>query len=317
MGKQSQSVITLMGPTASGKSAASLMLAERFGGEVITVDSAQVYKGMDIGTAKPSPVEQRLVRHHLLDIRDPAEKYSAAEFREDALRLIGEILGRGKVPLLVGGTNLYFRALFQGLSELPAADAEVRANIEAQAQRFGWPALHQRLQQVDPVSGARIHSTDPQRIQRALEVYEITGKTLTELCQVDDGPSVFPYHNVKIIMAPQERSWLHQRIAVRFDQMLAQGFLDEVRRLYARGELTSNLPAIRAVGYRQVWAFLDGDYDEQQMREKGIVATRQLAKRQMTWLRQEQDAARFECSADNILDEVERYVAQHLHRDLP
>lgn len=307
-------VITLMGPTASGKSAASLLLAERFGCEIITVDSAQVFKGMDIGTAKPSIEEQQRIRHHLLDIRDPAENYSVAEFRKDALFLIDEILARGNVPLLVGGTNLYFRALLQGLSDLPAANAEIRAEIEVQAQSLGWVVMHQYLQNVDPVSAARIHSTDSQRIQRALEVYKISGKTMTELYQLQESASVFPYRNVKIIMAPQDRSWLHQRIAVRFKQMLEQGIVSEVQSLYLRGDLTSDLPAVRAVGYRQVWAYLENKYDERQMHEKAVIATRQLAKRQLTWLRKEQDATWFECSAAGVLAEVERFVARQLHQ---
>lgn len=309
-----KSVITLMGPTASGKSAAGLLLAERFGCEIITVDSAQVFKGMDIGTAKPSIEEQQRIRHHLLDIRDPAKSYSAAEFRKDALRLIDEILARGNVPLLVGGTNLYFRALLQGLSDLPAANTKVRAEIEAQAQYLGWPAMHQYLQKIDPVAAARIHATDPQRIQRALEVYKISGKTMTELCQLKQDEPVFPYRNVKIIMAPQDRSWLHQRIAVRFKQMLEQGMVNEVQGLYARGDLQPDLPAIRAVGYRQVWAYLENEYDAQQMHDKAVIATRQLAKRQLTWLRKEQSATWFECSAAGILLEVERFVKRQLHQ---
>ncbi len=309
------SVITLMGPTASGKSAVSLFLAERFGCEIITVDSVQIFKGMDIGTAKPNEKEQQRVRHHLLDIRDPATSYSAAEFREDALLLIGKILERGKVPLLVGGTNLYFRALLQGLSNLPAADAVVRAELEAQAQRFGWPVMHQRLQDIDPVAAARIHATDPQRIQRALEVYDITGKTMTELCQSEGSKPAFPYYNVKIIMAPRHRSWLHQRIAGRFKAMLNQGFADEVLGLYTRGDLNANLPAIRAVGYRQMWAYLEGEYgDEQEMYEKAVIATRQLAKRQLTWLRKEKDAAWFECSGSDIFSTIGKIVEYQLHK---
>ncbi len=314
MGRCAESVITLMGPTASGKSAVSLLLAERFGCEIITVDSAQVFKGMDIGTAKPSIEEQQRIRHHLLDIRDPAKSYSAAEFRKEALLLIDEILARGKVPLLVGGTNLYFRALLQGLSDLPAANTEIRAEIEAQAQRLGWAAVHQSLQNVDPVSAARIHATDSQRIQRALEVYKISGKTMTELYQLKSSVSVFPYRNVKIIMAPQDRSWLHQRIAVRFKRMLERGMVNEVRGLYERGDLTFDLPAVRAVGYRQVWAYLEGEYDEQQMHEKAVIATRQLAKRQLTWLRKEQGATWFECSAAGVLVEVEQFVERQLHQ---
>jgi len=310
----SESVITLMGPTASGKSAVSLLLAERFGCEIITVDSAQVFKGMDIGTAKPSVEEQQRIRHHLLDIRDPAENYSAAEFRKDALFLIDEILARGNVPLLVGGTNLYFRALLQGLSDLPAANTEIRAGIEAQAQSLGWAVMHQYLQDVDPVSAARIHATDSQRIQRALEVYKISGKTMTELHQLKARAPVLPYRNVKIIMAPHDRSWLHQRIAIRFKRMLEQGMINEVQNLYVRGDLAFNLPAVRAVGYRQVWAYLEGEYDEQQMHEKAVIATRQLAKRQLTWLRKEQGAVWFECSAAGVVAEVEQFVERQLHQ---
>ncbi|RUO75985.1 tRNA (adenosine(37)-N6)-dimethylallyltransferase MiaA [Idiomarina seosinensis] len=276
-------VICLYGPTAAGKTSLALDLCEKLPCEIISVDSALVYRGMDIGTAKPTADEQRQVPHHLIDICDPAESYSAAEFQRDATRLIEQILKRKRVPLLVGGTMLYFKALLEGLSQLPESDPKIRQQLTDQLERDGLASLHQQLAQVDPVSAKRIHPNDPQRTLRALEVYRLTGVTLTELTQQRHGQLQYPIHQFAI--APLERSTLHQRIEQRFDQMLKQPFEAEVRELYERGDLHPDLPSIRSVGYRQMWAYLAGDYDYSTMRERGIIATRQLAKRQLTWLR--------------------------------
>jgi tRNA dimethylallyltransferase len=277
--------IFLMGPTASGKTSLAIALTERLPCEIISVDSALVYRGMDIGTAKPDAETLARVPHRLIDIRDPAEPYSAVEFREDALREMAEISGRGKIPLLVGGTMLYFKVLREGIAAMPAADPEIRRQIEEEAKSGGWQTVHEQLAQVDPVAAARIHPADPQRLQRALEVYRITGVSMTELQEQTSVTGPIPYQLKQLAIAPTERSVLHQRIARRFDEMLEAGLVDEVRRLYERGDLHPDLPAIRAVGYRQVWDYLEGKLDYEQMRERGIIATRQLAKRQFTWLR--------------------------------
>ncbi|HSG53113.1 MAG TPA: tRNA (adenosine(37)-N6)-dimethylallyltransferase MiaA [Rheinheimera sp.] len=276
-------VIFLMGPTASGKTALATALYQQLPCELISVDSALVYRSMDIGTAKPTLEDLALAPHHLIDIRDPASNYSAADFRSDALRLIAEIQHRGNIPLLVGGTMLYFKALLDGISALPEADPVIRAQLEAEATQKGWAALHEELAKVDPVSAQRIHPNDPQRINRALEVFRITGRSLTELTAEKGEPFAYPVHQFAI--APTERSVLHQRIALRFDQMLAAGFEQEVIQLRKRADLHLDLPSMRCVGYRQMWQYLDGDCDYAQMRERGIAATRQLAKRQLTWLR--------------------------------
>ena len=273
----------LMGPTASGKTGLALQLATKIPCEIISVDSALIYRGMDIGTAKPTAEELAIVPHHLIDIKDPAESYSAADFRNDALTLMQQICAKGKIPLLVGGTMLYYKALLEGLSPLPQANAEVRAQIEKQAQQIGWQGLHQQLAVIDPQSAQRIHPNDPQRINRALEVYYLTGKSLTELTEQKGEP--LPYRLLQFAIAPQERAVLHQRIELRFQQMLAQGFQQEVEKLFARQDLHLNLPSIRCVGYRQMWEFLQGKYDFAEMKYRSICATRQLAKRQMTWLR--------------------------------
>lgn len=272
-----------MGPTASGKTALAMSLRQRFPVELISVDSALIYRGMDIGTAKPTAEELALAPHRLIDIRDPAESYSAADFRADALREMAAITAEGKIPLLVGGTMLYFKALLEGLSPLPAADPEVRAQIEKQAQELGWEALHRQLQQVDPVSAARIHPNDPQRLSRALEVFLISGKTLTELTKISG--ETLPYNVQQFAIAPATREQLHQRIALRFEQMMAAGFEAEARALFERGDLHTDLPSVRCVGYRQMWSYLEGEIDYDEMVYRGICATRQLAKRQMTWLR--------------------------------
>jgi tRNA dimethylallyltransferase len=277
----------LLGPTASGKTAAALALAARRPVEIISVDSALVYREMDIGTAKPTAEERAVAPHHLIDIVDPADAYSAAEFRSDALRLIGEISARGRLPLLVGGTMLYYKALTQGLNDLPAADANVRAALDADAARDGWPALHARLAAVDPVTAARLAPNDSQRIQRALEVFMLTGQAMSVLlaapARVDSDAKAWRF--VPIALEPSERSVLHARIEKRFDAMLAEGFIDEVVKLRERGDLLPEMPSMRCVGYRQVWEYLDGAVDYSTMRDKGVFATRQLCKRQLTWLR--------------------------------
>ncbi|MEH2922543.1 tRNA (adenosine(37)-N6)-dimethylallyltransferase MiaA [Samsonia erythrinae] len=275
--------IFIMGPTASGKTALAMALRESLPVELISVDSALIYTGMDIGTAKPSVEELAQAPHRLIDIRDPAESYSAAEFRRDALREMAEITAAGRIPLLVGGTMLYFKALLEGLSPLPPADAEVRQRIEMQAKEVGWDAMHRQLSDIDPVAATRIHPNDPQRLSRALEVFFVSGNTLTELTKtVGDG---LPYRVHQFAIAPATRELLHQRIEQRFHQMLAAGFEAEARALFARKDLHTDMPAIRCVGYRQMWSYLSGEIGYDEMVYRGICATRQLAKRQMTWLR--------------------------------
>lgn len=281
-------VIFIMGPTAAGKTDLAIECVEQFGCELISVDSALVYRGMNIGTAKPDAETLQRAPHKLIDIIDPAESYSAANFRDDALKEIQATLSRGKTPVLVGGTMLYYKSLQEGLSELPAADEAVRAKLEADAQALGWQAMHQRLEKIDAVSAKRIHPNDPQRIQRALEVYEISGKTLTEFWQQQSSQAL-PYNLLKIAFFPENRDLLKQRIAQRFHQMLELGFVDEVIALRQREDLNLDLPSMRCVGYRQVWEHLDGVHTYDEMVEKGIIATRQLAKRQLTWLRKEQN----------------------------
>ena len=277
-----------MGPTASGKTDLSLALCEHLDAEIISVDSAQVYRGMDIGTAKPDAATLARVPHHLIDILDPAQSYSAAHFAADARRLIGEIRGRGRLPLLVGGTMLYFRALTQGLSDLPPADPQLRRRLEREAAEQGWPALHARLATLDPEAGARLHPNDQQRIQRALEIIELTGATPAQsYARAKDGAFALPL--LKIALNPPQRSELHERIAQRFARMMQQGLLDEVRRLHARGDLHPDLPSMRSVGYRQLWDHLEGLGGLDEAVQRGIAATRQFAKRQLTWLRSEPD----------------------------
>lgn len=278
--------ICIMGPTGTGKTDLAIALRQYFPLEIISVDSALIYKGMDIGTAKPDAATLANAPHRLIDFLDPSQPYSAADFRADALREMADISASGRIPILVGGTMLYFRALEYGLSLLPEANPAVRARIEAQAKIHGWQALHERLAQLDPVAAQRIHPNDPQRLLRALEVCEVSGKSLTELQQAR-WQAPCPYQLLKIALIPSDREWLRQRLAQRFDRMLEQGFINEVKRLWQRGDLDTHLPAIRAVGYRQVWDYLNGKIDYTQMRDRAIVATRQLAKRQMTWLRSE------------------------------
>ncbi len=296
--------VFLMGPTASGKTALACELSERFPVELISVDSALVYRGMNIGTAKPDAATLARYPHRLIDIRDAAEPYSAADFRTDAVDAMREITSRGKLPLLVGGTGLYFRALQQGLSQLPEADQAIRERLTAEAATVGWPALHQRLAERDPAAAARIGPNDAQRVQRALEVIELTGRPLSEQQRGGSGEA-FPWRVLKLALLPADRAPLHERIAQRFDAMLAAGFLDEVRALRARGDLHADLPAIRAVGYRQAWDHLDGEVDAREFRDRGIFATRQLAKRQITWLRSELDARVLDPDQSRLFDRAE------------
>jgi tRNA dimethylallyltransferase len=308
--------LALAGPTASGKTAASMAIAERFPVEIISVDSALVYRGMDIGTAKPSAAELATVPHHLINIRDPLHAYSAAEFVSDARRLIVDISARGKLPLLVGGTMLYFKVLRHGLDDMPHADPSVRAEIEAQATQRGWPAMHAELAGLDPITAARLNPADSQRISRALEVYRISGQTLSSFHTTKSvatdadttratGLKTLEDPNARMIsLEPVERAWLHQRIALRFDAMLAEGMMDEVSTLRARGDLHADLPSMRCVGYRQAWEALDGRWPMAELRERGIAATRQLAKRQITWLRSTPQRKVVACDSSDALDRV-------------
>ncbi|AXK72411.1 tRNA (adenosine(37)-N6)-dimethylallyltransferase MiaA [Lysobacter sp. TY2-98] len=286
--------IALMGPTASGKTALAVEWAQRFNGEVVSVDSALVYRGLDIGAAKPTAHERAGVPHHLLDVRDPWQPYSAAEFATDALAAVEAIVARGRLPILAGGTGLYFHALLRGLAPMPEADADTRTAIEAEAGERSWAALHAELASIDPEAASRIHATDAQRIQRALEVWRLSGRTISDWRR-ERPVHRFPCRVLKLVVAPPSREVLHERIARRFDAMLEAGFLDEVRRLRALPQLAAHpkpldLPAIRAVGYRQAWEHLDGLFDAATLRDRGVFATRQLAKRQLTWLRGELDA---------------------------
>lgn len=278
--------VFLMGPTASGKTGLAIELCQHYPCEIISVDSALVYRGMDIGTAKPDKATLEHAPHRLIDIRDASESYSAADFRDDALREMRSITAGGKIPLLTGGTMLYFRALEHGLSELPAADPDVRLELEQQAADIGWAAMHEILREKDPQAAVRIHPNDPQRIQRALEVIKISGQSMTGLQQLSRGEGT-GYRILKIIISPEDRSVLHQRIERRFDQMINTGFIDEMKMLHRRSDLHAELPSMRAVGYRQAWDYLEGNCSFDDMREKAIAATRQLAKRQLTWLRRE------------------------------
>lgn len=293
--------IFLMGPTASGKTALAMELFDQLPCELISVDSALIYRQMDIGTAKPSAELLARYPHGLIDIRDPVESYSAAEFRQDALREMARITAAGRIPVLVGGTMLYFNALQKGLARLPAADPRVRAEIEAEAERLGWPALHERLAQLDPASGERLKPTDAQRIERALEVVLLTGKPIGEHWAAQE-EAMLPYRVTALALMPGDRSRLHQRIEQRFDQMLAEGFEAEVRRLREDFALHADLPAIRCVGYRQMWDYLEGRLSQDEMRFRGIVATRQLAKRQLTWLRSWPDLHWFDSESDKFID---------------
>ncbi|WP_019919346.1 tRNA (adenosine(37)-N6)-dimethylallyltransferase MiaA [Methyloversatilis discipulorum] len=296
-------VLVLLGPTASGKTAAVARIARALPIELISVDSALVFRDMDIGTAKPSAEEQALCPHHLIDIVSPEEAYSAARFAEDARRLIGEIHARGRIPLLAGGTMLYIKALREGLSDLPQADAALRADIDARAAEQGWPALHAELARLDSDAAARLKPTDAQRIQRALEIVMLTGRPLAESYARREDDAPLPPMTV-LSLEPSDRAWLHRRIEQRFDQMLEQGLVDELRTLRAKYRLDAGMPSMRCVGYRQVWNFLEGEVDASTMRDTGIYATRQLAKRQITWLRSMQIDQRIDCLRDDAADAV-------------
>lgn len=295
--------IFLMGPTAAGKTGLAVQLCQHFPLEIISVDSALVYRGMDIGTAKPNAETLQKTPHRLVDIREPCQSYSAADFCDDARREMKIITATGRIPLLVGGTMLYFRALEHGLSDLPAADAQVREQLEQQAADIGWPAMHRELARKDPRAASRIHPGDPQRIQRALEVISISGRPMSELQELSAG-NALAYRIHKIIIAPEPRQVLHQRIEQRFELMLEAGFIDEMKVLYSRSELQANMPSMRAVGYRQAWDWLDGNCSFEQMREKTIAATRQLAKRQLTWLRRERAGIWYNLQTDGVREEV-------------
>lgn len=298
----SPAVICIYGPTAAGKTALSIDLAQQIDGEIISVDSALVYRGMDIGTAKPTLEERQGVAHHLIDICDPAETYSASEFRSDATALIDDILKRHRTPILIGGTMLYFKALLEGMSALPESDASIRQQLQAELDSHGLAALHQRLAQVDSDAAARIHPNDPQRTLRALEVYQLAGKPMTQLVKQRQGALNYPVYQFAV--APQQRATLHERIARRFELMLAEGFQHEVEALFERKDLHPDLPSIRSVGYRQMWQYLSGELNYQEMKERGIIATRQLAKRQLTWLRGWPDVHWLDTFAHDKLDQV-------------
>ena len=319
--------IFLMGPTASGKTALASKLLEQLPCDIISVDSALVYKDMNIGTAKPGPEELLAAPHRLIDIRDPSKPYSVAEFREDALKEMQNITEAGRIPLLVGGTMMYFKTLKDGMTELPSANQAVRARISDEAKEKGWPFMHSKLQVIDPKSALRIHPNDSQRIQRALEIYEMVGISLTELQNRQqeglNNPSdrensqKFQYNVVSVALKPESRALLHKRIALRFEQMLEQGLVDEVRALYERGDLNPDLPAIRAVGYRQVWDYLEGKVDYETMKDKGIIATRQLAKRQITWLRSWDNVNWFDTDQPDLAEKVLNLLSLNLKSDLP
>ncbi len=301
-----------MGPTASGKSALAATLAGHFPVEIISVDSAQIYRGMDIGTAKPSVAERRSVPHHLIDIVDPTGSYSAAQFRSDAVRLISEIAARGRIPLLVGGTMLYFKALREGLSELPESDAAVRARIDAEAAERGWPALHAELAKIDAPTAARLKPSDAQRIQRALEIYGVAGKPMSRL--LGRTKSALPFRLLELALVPSDRAELHRRIESRFDAMLERGLVEELRALRERHALWPGLPSMRCVGYRQAWQHLEGEFGRNELRDRGIFATRQLAKRQLTWLRAMKAVRSFDCLAEDLDAEVLDYVRRDVNR---
>lgn len=305
--------IFLMGPTASGKTGLALELVKNYPCEIISVDSALIYKGMDIGSAKPDAAMQKIAPHRLIDLIDPAESYSAAQFRTDALQAMAEITAAGKVPLLVGGTMMYFKFLRDGAAQLPTSQSEVRERITEQGQQLGWPAMHQKLAEIDPQSAARLEPNDSQRVGRALEVFELSGKTLTEHWQeqAQGEPQELPYNVVNLAVAPKERSVLHQRIELRFKQMLEQGFVDEVQQLYQRPDLHVDLPSIRCVGYRQAWEYLQGKYSYEEMVERGIIATRQLAKRQITWLRSWPDLYWLDSLDQNLLQSALKILESH------
>ncbi len=305
--------VAIMGPTASGKTAAALSIARELPCEIISVDSALVYREMDIGTAKPSAAELASVPHHLIDIIAPTDAYSVMQFRDDTLRLVADISARGKLPLLVGGTMMYFKGLTDGLDDLPTANADLRAQLDAQAARIGWPGMHEKLRALDPITAARLAPNDAQRINRALEIIELAGKPMSDLLAKREA-TVLPFELLSFALEPSDRSVLHRRIATRFDQMLGSsdddGIVAEVARLRARGDLHPNLPSMRCVGYRQSWEYLDGAIDRATLRETGIIATRQLAKRQLTWLRSMPARVVIDCLGDNTADIMLGHMAE-------
>ena len=304
--------VAIMGPTASGKTAAALAIARQIPSEIISVDSALIYRGMDIGTAKPTPEELASVPHHLIDIIEPTESYSVAQFSADTLRLVADIGARGKLPLLVGGTMMYFKGLTDGLDDLPTANAELRVVIEEEAARIGWPAMHDKLRARDPVTAERLAPNDAQRINRALEIIELSGRPMSELL-AKRAKTVLPFDLLSFALEPSDRAVLHGRIATRFDQMLGtsddSGIVAEVAGLRARGDLHPHLPSMRCVGYRQAWDYLDSTIDRPALRETGIIATRQLAKRQLTWLRSMPDRVVIDCLANNTADAMLAQIA--------
>lgn len=304
--------IAILGPTASGKSNLALSITDHFPIEIISIDSAQVYRYMDIGSAKPDPQILTKIPHHLINLIDPDQQYSAAQFRHDALLTMKEITRRGNIPLLVGGTMLYFKALREGLSDLPPADQQIRKEIEASAAEKGWSTLHHLLQSVDPISAERIQPNDSQRIQRALEIYYLTGKPMSQQ-MVSSQPASIPYRLISIALLPSDRKVLHQRIQHRFETMLEMGLIEEVRSILSQFPLTLEMPSIRCVGYRQVYQYLQGQLSLMELREKGAAATRQLAKRQLTWLRSMEQLTEFDCLADNLLEQVMYYLQTMLN----
>jgi tRNA dimethylallyltransferase len=298
-----QKIIAIMGPTASGKTAAALAIAREVPAEIISVDSALVYRDMNIGTAKPNAEELAAAPHHLIDIIDPSESYSVAQFLSDSGRLVKEIRARGKLPILVGGTMMYYKALMNGIDDLPPADTVIRAQLDADMAAIGAAGLHARLAELDPITAARLKPNDSQRIQRALEIYMVTGQAMSSLI-AQQTRAAAPFELLSISLEPSDRSFLHERIAKRFDIMLEQGFIEEVRQLKLRPELNADLPSIRCVGYRQAWDYLDGSIDYQEMRERGIIATRQLAKRQLTWCRSIPERLIVDCIQGNVSEQV-------------
>jgi tRNA dimethylallyltransferase len=302
-----------MGPTASGKTTVAIELAKRFPVEIVSVDSAQIYRRMNIGTAKPDIATRLKFPHHLVDIVDPTQTYSAAQFRTDALLVMDDIVERGRIPLLAGGTMLYFKALTEGLSELPQADPATRTVIDAMAAEAGWPALHAELQRVDPRAALRLDPNDSQRVQRALEVFYLTGKPMSDLTEGAREQSL-PYELLRAALLPGDRSRLHDRIEMRFEEMLELGLIAEVRELRGDYELSPELPSMRCVGYRQVWQYLDGKFGLSTLREKGIAATRQLAKRQLTWLRSFEGLREFDCLAENLPEQVGDWLEKELEK---
>lgn len=301
----------ILGPTASGKTALAMGLADRFPVELISLDSAQVFRDMNIGTAKPDAETLAKYPHHLIDLISPEESYSAARFCEDARRVMGEITARGKVPLIVGGTMLYYKALTEGLADMPKADAAIRAQIDAEAAIHGWPHMHMELAKLDPDSAARLKPNDAQRIQRALEVVRLTGRTMADIYAAQE-KTPLPYRRLSIALMPTDRAWLHERIALRFDLMLAQGLVEETRALRSKYQLRADLPSMRCVGYRQTWEMLEGEIPPQELRDRGIFATRQFAKRQITWLNALPNLALFDCTQAALAETINRNVTRFL-----